>query len=122
MADDLCTAEVNGTTLTCACAGCGIAYDHDSGQYTILCCRVIVSTKAEKDQGVEPDPSKRHHIEIDLSGATRLEAAQLLHRLAPGKIRIDGSLESLQERVTLKESLPLEELIEKLRIQSTTAK
>jgi hypothetical protein len=116
MADNAttCTAEVNGTSITCACAGCGIAYNHADKKYTILCCGSI-TTMSAKNQADDPtSPPRPNHIQVNLVGCTRLEAAQLLQRLTNKKIKVDASLDSLQKRVTFKANLPLEELTKKL--------
>src|SRR5262249_14719495 len=110
-----CSAEANGTTITCACAGCGIAYNHSTRKYHILCCRTIT----EIDAKLVSDPGPRRPIiEVDLSHVTLLEAAQLLDRVVPGKIKVNGSLNRFKKRVTLKTKKPMSELIKKLKLNS----
>ncbi len=117
MASKGCTAEANGTTLTCACEGCGILYNHATGKYTVLCCGAISEFKMKAEQ--QPDPPKRPKdlIDIDLVGCTRLEAARLLGGQFPGKIELDSSLESLEKRVTFKGTFTLAELTKKLALR-----
>lgn len=121
MADQPCTVEANGTTVTCACSGCGIAYNHETKKYHVLCCGTIfvLETKLEDD----PDrPPKRGHFEVALAGATRLEAAELLRLSGGAKIRIDAPLDALQKRVTMKASLTLPALTKKLGLQAHPTK
>lgn len=71
-----------------------------------------------KSQTEPPNPPPRHHLQVDLAGCTRLEAAQLLQRAAPGRIKIDASLDALEKRVTFKATMPLADLSKKLRLDS----
>ena len=117
MADNLCTVEANGTTLTCACGGCGISYNHDTKKYHLLCCGTITEMSA-KNQADDPvNPPKRGQIIVDFAGLTVLEAAQLLDRAAPGKIRVDSSLQQLRKRITFKANQPLAKLTKKLGLK-----
>lgn len=73
-----------------------------------------------KNQTDDPtNPPRPHHIMVDFAGLTLLQAAQVLDRAVPGKVRIDASLQELQKPVTLKANRPLSELIEKLGLRST---
>src|SRR5436853_3846692 len=115
-----CTVEANGTTVTCGCSGCGIAYSHDTKKYHILCCGTIFEMDARNQADDPANPPKRNHIMVDLAGVTLLEAAQLLDRAAPGQIGINASLRQLRKRVTLKANQPLVTLTKKLRLNSTS--
>jgi hypothetical protein len=123
MADNsasLCTATVNGTTITCACSGCGIAYNHATKTYHILCCGSITEMKALNQADDPKNPPKRGQIMVDLSNVTLLEAAQLLERSVPGKIAINSSLKKLRKQITLKANLPLAKLTKRLGLKSAS--
>jgi hypothetical protein len=119
MADN-CTVEVNGTTLTCACSGCGIAYNHDTKKYNILCCGTITEMSAKNQTGDPTNPPKPGHLMVDFANVTVLEAAQVLERAAPGKIGINSSLKRLERRITLKANQPPATLAKKLGLHSTS--
>lgn len=122
MADDspVCTVEANGTTVTCGCSGCGISYNHETKKYHILCCGTIFEMSAKNQTDDPTNPPKRNHVMVDFAGLTLLEAAQLLDRAAPGKIRVNASLQRLRKRITLKANQPLVTLIKKLGLHSTS--
>jgi hypothetical protein len=114
-----CTVEANGTTLTCGCSGCGIAYNHDAKKYYILCCGSITEMSAKNQTDDPTNPPKRGHLMVDFSDLTVLEAAQLLERAQPGKVAINSSLKRLRRRITLKANQPLAALTKKLGLTST---
>lgn len=111
-----CTVEANGTTVTCGCSGCGIVYNHGSGKYHILCCGSITEMDVKNPTDDPNNPPKPGHIIVDFAGITLLEAARLLDKAVPDKIRINGSFKQLQKQVTFKANQPLEKLTKKLGI------
>ena len=115
-----CNVEANGTTVSCACSGCGIVYNHETKKYHVLCCGTIfvLETKLEDHDR----PPKRGHFDVAFAGATRLEAAELLRRSGGAKISIDAPLDALQKRVTMKATLTLPALNKKLGLKSATKK
>jgi hypothetical protein len=119
MADNnICTVEANGTTLMCSCGGCGIAYNHDTKKYVILCCGTITEMNLKNQTDDTTNPPKPNHIMVDLAGVTVLEAARLLDRAAPGTISINASFKLLKKKITLKANQPLSDLTKKLGIHS----
>ena len=113
-----CTVEANGTTFTCACSGCGISYNHGTKKYHLLCCGTITEMSVKTQIDDPTSPPKPGHIIVDFAGVTLLEAAQLLDRTAPGKIRVNASLQRLKKPVTLKANQPLAKLTKKLGLTS----
>jgi len=111
-----CTAEANGATVECSCDGCGICYNHDTKEYTTLCCGQISTVKVASQ--VVKNPPKPGHLIVDFVGITLLQAAQMVERSAPGHVRLDGSLQGLEKRVSLKANLPLPEILAKLGLPS----
>jgi hypothetical protein len=72
-----------------------------------------------KNQTDDPgNPPRPHHIIVDFVGVTLLQAAQVLDRAAPGKIKINSTLQRLQKTVRLKANLPLATIAKKLGLGS----
>ncbi len=115
-----CNVEANGTTLSCGCSGCGIVYNHGTKKYHILCCGTITEMSAKNQTDDPTNPPKPNHIMVDFAGITLLEAAQLLDKSLPGKIRVNASVKQLQKQVTFKANLTLDKLTKKLGIHSTS--
>lgn len=113
-----CTVEANGTTLTCACNGCGISYNHSTKKYHILCCGSITEMSSRFDPGDPDDRPPPGHIDVDINGATLLEAMQLIDRSAPGKLRVEGSFAELGKTVKLKGRNTVEHLGRELHASS----
>lgn len=113
-----CTATVNGTTITCACSGCGIAYNHQTKTYHILCCGTITEMKALNQADDPSSPPKPGNLMVDLSNVTVLEAGLLLERSAPGKFSINAPVKKLQRKISLKANQPIATLAKRLGLGS----
>lgn len=112
-----CTVEANGVTLTCACSGCGIAYNHSTKKYHILCCGTITETTLSV-QVKDPVPDRPGHVSLDLAGVTLLQAAQLLDIVAPGKGLLPTSaVKGLARKVSMKGTMTLGEFASRARLQ-----
>lgn len=112
-----CNVEANGTTLTCACSGCGIAYNHSTKKYTILCCGSITTLDVKRQTDDPNTPPKPDHIIVDFENITVLEAAQLIDHAVPDRIKINAAFKQLRKKITLEGNLPLDKLAKKLGIE-----
>jgi hypothetical protein len=115
-----CNVEVNGTTIHCACDGCGAAYNHSTKTYHISCCGGFFQMSRKASTEDPPTPPTPNHVTVDFARMTLLQVAQLLDEAAPGKISVTGPFKKLGKRISLKGNRPLDAFTKELGLHSTS--